>query len=269
MNFFTQKEVIDFIKFYNKEWAWELNQELRLKNKNKTLLIINSSKKEKYNFFIINNKNEKIYNEKGNNYNLVLEKLVKELLKRKLLSKEKTVSIISTIEDWKEEVEAFSFDNIILEETLKNWIDLIEIKEKEIENFIWDWMNKILIRDEKMILEKRSWEKLERKYIKSSIILFLIKEIELLINLKKNKKIATINKEIVVRYKTWKIQNLNIVENQDDLNLDDWEAGFVDNNLVNDVFTVCSLSELTVNKNALKIWLNKILIKDKMLWIYF
>jgi len=70
-----------------------------LKNKNKTLLIINSSKKEKYNFFIINNKNEKIYNEKGNNYNLVLEKLVKELLKRKLLSKEKTVSIISTIED--------------------------------------------------------------------------------------------------------------------------------------------------------------------------
>jgi len=269
MNFFTQKEVIDFIKFYNKEWAWELNQELRLKNKNKTLLIINSSKKEKYNFFIINNKNEKIYNEKGNNYNLVLEKLVKELLKRKLLSKEKTVSIISTIEDWKEEVEAFSFDNIILEETLKNWIDLIEIKEKEIENFIWDWMNKILIRDEKMILEKRSWEKLERKYIKSSIILFLIKEIELLINLKKNKKIATINKEIVVRYKTWKIQNLNIVENQEDLNLDDWEAGFVDNNLVNDVFTVCSLSELTVNKNALKIWLNKILIKDKMLWIYF
>ena len=269
MNFFTQKEVIDFIKFYNKEWAWELNQELRLKNKNKTLLIINSSKKEKYNFFIINNKNEKIYNEKGNNYNLVLEKLVKELLKRKLLSKEKTVSIISTIEDWKEEVEAFSFDNIILEETSKNWIDLIEIKEKEIENFIWDWMNKILIRDEKMILEKRSWEKLERKYIKSSIILFLIKEIELLINLKKNKKIATINKEIVVRYKTWKIQNLNIVENQEDLNLDDWEAGFVDNNLVNDVFTVCSLSELTVNKNALKIWLNKILIKDKMLWIYF
>lgn len=266
MIFFTQKEVINFIKFYNNEWSWELSQELRLRKKNKILLIVNGSKKEKYNFFIINNKNERIYNEKGNNYNLVLEKLVKELLKRKLLTREKTVSIISTIKDWKEEFDAFSFDNVILEETSNN---LIEIKEEEIESFIWDWMNKILIRDEKMILEKRSWEKLERKYIKRSIIWFLIKEIELLINLKKNKKISTINKEIAIRYQTWKIQNLNVVENQEDLNLDDWEPGFIDNNLVNDVFTVCSLSELTINKNALKIWLNKILIKDKMLWIYF
>jgi hypothetical protein len=38
----------------------------------------------------------------------------------------------------------------------------------------------------------------------------------------------------------------------------------MDGNISNSVFLLCSLSSLTIDKVKLKIWLNKIIIKDKI-----
>jgi len=271
MKFFTQKEVINFIKTSN-NWNIINSLELKLKGNYTALIeVINkvSKRSDKYSFRIKKAWKDTLKFKKWNNYNEVLEKFVKLLKKEKLLLKENTLSIVSTVNSIEEKWEDFSFDSIISEEENLEKNFITEISKKEIDSFVWEQMSKILIKWDSMILEKTYWEKLKRKYVRKSIISILIKDIKTLVELKKRNKISEINKEIKIRYNNWKIQGLNIIENKDWIWLDWIEEWFLDKNLVNEVFTLCSLTDLSLDETKLKIWLNKILLKVKMNSIYF
>lgn len=278
MKYLIKKELIDLFKTAS-NLKTSVNKKYKLL-KNKSVQVIANDKNfwsvlnfETYWILLYSEKNEieKIW--KSSNYNELLDEVYPFLNKKWLLLKEKSISIVSEIiENETKENNQFSFDETFNQKNLNNDEDLKQIQEKDIKNFLNDWnFVKIEINWKSMSLIKTYWKVNTLIYNRNSIIQILIEYIESLIKDKKENKIENINKEISIMFSDQSVQKLSILE------WDDWESiqtkekdnSYIDKNLVNSVFVLCSLNDLVINRTQLKIWLNKIIKRNEFRIIYF
>lgn len=160
------------------------------------------------------------------------------------------------------EEKAFSFEDVL------TWIpalsQTIETTKKDLDDFLDRKVISLTIDNtNNMLVRLKTGDTVTKTYKKDIVISLLCKFIVELVNNKKNNG-WVIDHLLTLHYEK-SVQNLNIMEGDDGEDIildDDW---FTDSKLSNSIFVLCSLSDLTVNENKLKVWLNKIMLNTEWL----
>lgn len=202
------------------------------------------------------------------NYSNLVEDLVTFLHKNKLLTKENTISITSEIIDYDSWEDSFNFDNLIWNKSSDS--NLKKLSDEDITKFLDDNIRSWFVKGDKLIINMKQWSSYEREYSREIVIRLIVKFIKKLVDNKKQNKNNEIN-HLLSFYFEKKSQNLQIIENEwEEIISNNSSNWYVDKSLVNDTFVLCSLSDLAINETKLKIWLNKVLVRnEKISKFYF
>jgi len=261
MKYFTQNEALQFFK--NLKWS-TINFLLSSEHQ-----ITFTSKNSKYQYSIKWNK-VNFTSEEYSNYSKLLDDCTKLLNKYKLIEKwkENTITITSEINDFQSDTPNwFSFDSLLQTKDINKNVQVLS--ESDIEEIILnDNLEKWIVSNWIITLYMKQGSSYQREYNRTTLISLIIRYIVNLVDNKKKLNSLVINNMISLYYET-KSQNLMISE---------WEGDggevqsnwYLDNNLMNSSFVLCSLSDLVIDRTKLKIWLNKILVNTEKVWkIYF
>lgn len=204
------------------------------------------------------------------NYSTLLNDCYKLLLKNKLIIRnQNTITITNTISDFsilEEEQSKFSLDSLLKSKPQNiEWIS--NLTDEDITEIILnDNLEKWFVKDGVITLIMKQWSTYVRQYNRLTFINLLIKYIEILVENKKKERTIKINNTISLYFQT-KSQNLSIIEwiewDWEIISVEEDDKGYIDTNLINNNFILCSLSDLVIDKMKLKIWLNKIIINTE------
>ena len=257
MKKYTQKTALQFFKEKKESYL-----QLQLKDNFSIILYIKrKGNKFSYSYEIIKKGKANPLNfEESSNYNDFIEEIHSYLKKKKLLPKSSTWVSIEVNKN-SLDLEDFSLEVI---EVSKGDGSLSKLSLKDLEDNIYEVKIK---RNNKMII---IWEKKqeERIYSRNDLIKIMVDYIKKLVNKRKNNSNFNINHLINVINNKGQNQKLNIVEEEGSI----WgkeENWFIDKNLINTVFFLCSLEDLAIDEQKLKIWLNKIMIKQNLFLVRF